>query len=308
MRFISFGLLFFVQFSNLWAQESESLEPPPDPFANEEPVEELQPLEPSEGSSPQQPVVPTTPPSSAPVSPAPSNSSSRPRFSDPFKQSVEEPAPSSAPSLPTPAPAFIPSPEEASPEQMPKKSFEFPSTVSNPSGPKSQEVVMAELSSQSTAVGTFSLGFSGGGAFNVNRRNNQAVFDFIGDYRWKSDKEFGVLLTYRDGGDRVLGFMGTYKQYFRVSAEESVRIEIAPMAAMGWAGRARSGKFNEGRFLVRYGAETFFYAYPKFALTLSTEFESFVFGYDAQSNWSQYFTNGGWPTQLIVALGVRFHL
>lgn len=305
MRFVTFGLLFFVQFSNLWAQESESLEPPPDPFANEQPVEELQPLESSDGSPPQQPTPPATP---APASPSSSSPSSRPRFSDPFKQSLEEPAPAATPSPATPEPALITPAEESDSEQTPKRTFEFPSTVSNPSGPKSQEIVMDELSSQSTAVGTFSLGFSGGGAFNVNRRNNQAVFDFVGDYRWKSDKEFGALLTYRDGGDQILGFMGTYKQYFRLTPEDSMRIEIAPMAAMGWAARARSGKFNEGRFLVRYGADTFFYAYPKFALTLATEFESFVFGYDAQSNWSQYFTNGGWPTQLIVALGVRFHL
>ncbi len=167
---------------------------------------------------------------------------------------------------------------------------------------------MSELSSQTTAVGTISLGFSGGGAFNVNRRNNQASFDFIGDYRWRADKEFGALLAYRNGDDQILGFMATYKQYFRLTTEESIRIEIAPMAAMGWAGRASNAKFNEGRFVVRYGADTFFYAYPKFALTLATEFESFVFGYNAQSNWSQYFTNGGWPTQLIVALGIRFHL
>jgi len=294
MKWISSFVVLFLGALTAQAQDSGTLSPPPDPFAQEESAQDLPPLE--ESGQTTQP-APTSDPSSPAARP------SRPRFADPFKEAPvpEETAPvenrTSEPMIPAePAPVEI----------VPKKDFEFPSINSSPQGPKTQEILRAEQASEVTPEGAWSLGFLGGGAFNANRRNNQAAFEFYTDYRIQNRGDLGVHLSYRVGGDWILGFLVTYKYFFRLTSDGIWRIELAPMAGLGWHALADKVKFNQGRMPIRYGAELVAYALPRFAVITQTVFESFLFGYDTEKKFKQYFTNGGLPTQILVTAGVRF--
>ena len=299
MKFVLIVCLGLIQSSLVLAQSDEPLVPP-DPFAGEQPASDPAVESPS-SSVQEQHVSPTN----------------RPRFSDPFKNPPQEQAtePSLAPTNesgaskaanPQDLPGFLPPLSQEPEEVAPKKAFEFPTTSSNPEGPKTQELVLSELSSETTAVGTYSLNLSFGGGFNVNRRNNQSAFEISGDYRFQTQDELGMVINYRIGADWIFGALATYKRYYRVTPDQSFRIELAPIVGIGWNARADNGKFNEGRFPMRYGVDVLMYAFPRFAVIFQTQFESFLFGYNESKTWSFYFSNGGPPTQILTKLGVRF--
>lgn len=294
-KFPCFVALFFWAFA-VQAQDSGTLSPPPDPFADEQPSEDLPPVE--QGGQ-------TTQPAPTGESGSPAARPSRPRFSDPFKEPLapEETAPAQNPASEPVIPA-----EPVPVEVAPKKDFEFPAMNSSPQGPKTQEILRAEQASEVTPEGAWSLGLLGGGGFNLHRRNNQAAFEFFTDYRIQNRGDLGVHISYRVGGDWVLGFLVTYKYFFRLTQEGAWRIEVAPMAGLGWHALADKVKFNQGRMPIRYGAELVAYALPRFAVITQTVFESFLFGYDVERNFKHYFSNGGLPTQILVTAGVRFEL
>jgi hypothetical protein len=252
-----------------------------DPFAN--PVPEVN--------------DPATPPTTHPddIAPArPNIPSEAPPSTPPAR--AEPVRPVETPSAPPPVPQNIDTP----------KTFDFPES-DEVKGPVSAEYASARRQENETKSKTFNAGLSFGGGFNMNRRYNQPHLEISGGYRLTEVWEVGLSGYYRLVKDSLMGLLATVKYGFVVLNRRDLRIDVLPQFSMGWTLRkAPSGtKFSEGRMPIRIGAETVFYPFPKFGITVLTAVEMFLFSLTTDGTTTNFLSKGV-PTQAIIGLGTRW--